>query len=68
MAMSRSLTVDEIDEDAWARAKTQIVSWMDERVSALKAEGQFEAAAKAITHVGLRTLEVQNGTSVAEPG
>lgn len=68
MAMSRSLTVDEIDEDAWARAKVQIVSWMDERVAALKAEGAFEAAAKAITHVGLRTLAVQNGTTVAEPG
>jgi type III restriction enzyme len=66
MAMSRSLTVDEIDEDAWAHAKAQIVSWMGERVAALKAGGAFEAAAKAITHVGLRTLAVQKRDHGAE--
>lgn len=68
MAICRSLTVDEIDEEAWGNAKAEIVKWMDDRVSALKAAGQFEPAAKAITHVGLRTLAVQNGTNVSEPG
>ena len=31
------------------------------------AQGKFDAAAKAITHVGLRTLAVRNGTGVTEP-
>jgi type III restriction enzyme len=67
MAIARSLTLDEIDEEAWGHAKAQIVSWMGERVAALKTSGQFDAAAKAITHVGLRTLAVRNGTGVTEP-
>lgn len=67
MAISRSLTVDEIDEEAWGHAKAQIVTWMGERVAALKTAGQFDLAAKAITQVGLRTLSVRNGSAVAEP-
>jgi type III restriction enzyme len=67
MAIARSLTLDEIDEEVWGHAKTQIVGWMGERVAALKTAGQFDAAAKAITHVGLRTLAVRNGTGVTEP-
>jgi type III restriction enzyme len=68
MAIARSLTLDEIDEEAWGHAKAQIVSWMGKRVAALKTAGKFDAAAKAITHVGLRTLAVRNGTGVTEPG
>lgn len=67
MAMARSLTLDEIDEQAWGQAKVQIVAWMAERVAALKAAGQFDSAARAITQVGLRTLAVHNGTGVSEP-
>jgi type III restriction enzyme len=67
MAISRSLTMDEIDEDAWGAAKQQIVEWMGQRIAAIKAAGLFDAAAKAITHVGLRTLAVNNGTGVTEP-
>lgn len=67
MAISRSLTIDEIDDEAWGRAKQQIVEWMGQRIAAIKARGQFDAAAKAITQVGLRTLAVNNGTGVAEP-
>jgi type III restriction enzyme len=67
MAMARSLTIDEIDEQAWSQAKVQIVTWMAERVAALKASGQFDSAARAITQVGLRTLAVHNGTGVSEP-
>jgi type III restriction enzyme len=67
MAISRSLTIDEIDDGSWDAAKRQIVEWMGQRIAALKAAGQFDAAAKAITQVGLRTLAVNNGTGVAEP-
>ena len=68
MAISRGLTIDEIDEDAWDTAKRVIVEGMGQRVDAIKAAGQFDAAAKAITQVGLRTLAVHNGTGIAEPG
>ena len=67
MAVSRSLTIDEIDDDAWAAAKLKIIEWMGLRIAAIKAAGQFDAAAKAVTQVGLRTLAVDNGTGVAEP-
>lgn len=67
MAISRSLTIDEINDDAWATAKLNILEWMGLRIAAIKAAGQFDAAAKTITQVGLRTLAVNNGTGVAEP-
>jgi len=67
MAISRSLTLDAIDESAWSTAKQQIVDWMGQRIAAIKAAGQFVGAAKAITQVGLRTLAVKSGTAVAEP-
>lgn len=67
MAISRSLTIDEIDEDTWDTAKRQIVAWMGQQLAAIKAAGQYDAAAKAIAQVGLRTLAVNNGTGVAEP-
>ena len=67
MAIARSLTMDEIDDDTWDVAKRQIVDWMGQRIAAIKTAGQFDAAAKAITQVGLHTLAVQNGTGVSEP-
>lgn len=67
MAIARSLTMDEIDDDTWDVAKRQIVDWIGQRIAAIKDAGQFNAAAKAITQVGLRTLAVQNGTGVSEP-
>jgi type III restriction enzyme len=67
MAIARSLTLDEIDDEAWGYAKAQIVTWMSELVVAYQTSGQFNTAAKAITNVGLRTLAVHNGTGVAEP-
>lgn len=67
MAIARSLTIDEIDDDAWATAKRQIVEWMGQRIAEIKAAGLFDAAATAITQVGLRTLAVDNGTGIAEP-
>jgi type III restriction enzyme len=67
MAIARSLTMDEIDDDTWDIAKRQIVDWMGQRIAAIKTAGQFNAAAKVITQVGLRTLAVQNGTGISEP-
>lgn len=67
MAISRSLTIDEINETAWSEAKGTIFTWMEMQVAALKAAGQFDTAAQLITSVGLRSLAVQNGTGVVEP-
>jgi DNA or RNA helicases of superfamily II len=67
MAISRSLTIDEIDEDTWDTAKRQIVEWMGQRIAAIKAAGQFDAAAKAVTQVDLRTLVFNNGTGATAP-
>jgi len=67
IAIARSLTIDEIDDDTWDSAKRQIVEWMGEHISAIKVAGQFDIAAKLITQLGLRTLAVNNGTGVAEP-
>ncbi|MGE6110878.1 DEAD/DEAH box helicase [Aeromonas salmonicida] len=67
MAISRSLTLDEIDDRAWAVAKRQIVEWMGERIIAIKTADQFNVSANTITQVGLRTLTVNNGTGIAEP-
>lgn len=67
MAISRSLTIDEIDENAWDAAKAQIIDWMGQQLAAIKATGQFDANATQITQVGLRTLAVNSGTGVAQP-
>jgi type III restriction enzyme len=67
MAMSRSLTLDEIDDAAWDIAKQNIIGWMGEQLTAMKADSQFDSAARAITQVGLKMLAVQNGFGIAEP-
>ena len=67
MAMARQLTMDELDEAAWAIAKTQYVEWMIQGISALKANGQFAELAKRISKVGLSVLAVDHVTGVAEP-
>ncbi len=67
MAISRSLTIDEIDETAWPDAKQRIIGWMEAQVAGMKTGGQFAAATQAITRIGLKTLAVQNATGVAEP-
>src|SRR5690606_26520904 len=58
---------DELDEDALAKGRSQIVAWMEQRIAALKAAGEFDAAARAVAQVGLRTLTVHGSTGVAEP-
>jgi type III restriction enzyme len=67
MAISRSLTMDEIFDPAWDMAKQKIVGWMGERLAAIKAAGQYAAAERGITQVGLKTMAVKDGTNVAEP-
>ena len=67
MAISRNLTMDEIDDSAWDQAKSQIIGWMTEQLAAMKAAGLFEPAATAVTRVGLKTIAVKNGTGVTEP-
>lgn len=67
MAISRNLTMDEIDDEAWDKAKHQIVAWMAEQVKVMKSANRFDPAAQSITRVGLKTLAVKNGTGVAEP-
>jgi len=67
MAISRNLTIDQIDDEAWDGAKRQIVEWMAAQITGMKSAGQYDAAAQAITRVGLKTLAVKNGTGVAEP-
>ena len=67
MAISRSLTLDEIDDTAWDTAKQQIIDWMGEQLAAMKKAGQFDEAKRGITQVGLRTMAVRNGAGIAEP-
>lgn len=66
MAISRSLTLDEIHETAFDDAKDRIVTWMLEQIALLKASGVFEKSERAITAIGLKTLAVQNGTDRSE--
>ncbi|HOW77038.1 MAG TPA: DEAD/DEAH box helicase family protein, partial [Candidatus Competibacteraceae bacterium] len=66
MAISRSLTLDEIDDAAWDRAKQQIIAWMGDQLAVMKAEGPFAATEQAMTQVGLKTLAVQNGADITE--
>lgn len=67
MAISRNLTMDRIDDEAWDEAKRQIVEWMTAQIAGMKSAGQYESAAQAITRVGLKTLAVNNGPGVTEP-
>jgi type III restriction enzyme len=67
MAMSRQLTTDEIDQDAWGSAKRQYVAWMMQGIDAIKVEGDFDAQVQAISKVEISTLAVTNVTGVAEP-
>lgn len=67
LGMARQLTMDEIDDESWDEAKARIVGWLGERVAALKASGTFDKAARAVTHVGLKTLVARPGSAVAAP-
>lgn len=64
MAISRNLTIDEIDDGAWDNAKSKIVNWMFDQVKVMKASGDFDKLKQNIIQVGLKTLAVQNGTGL----
>jgi type III restriction enzyme len=66
MAISRSLTMDEIDEDAWDAAKQQITTWMGQRIAAMKSSGLYATTARSITRVNLSRLAVQGGSELAQ--
>jgi hypothetical protein len=56
MAISRSLTIDEIDDDAWGQAKQQIVEWMgahcsDQGVGPVRCSGQGDHPC-GLAHIG----------------
>ena len=67
LGIARELTIGELDDEAWDEAKRRITGWLAEGVAALKAEGRFDTLARPVTHVRLKTLAAQPGSSVAEP-
>lgn len=67
LAMSRSLTIDEIDDLAWDKAKAQVVAWMGTQIDLLKQSGVYAEEARSITNIAVRKIAVQNGTRDAVP-
>ncbi len=67
-ALARGLNIDQIHGPVWDEAKAAIVAWMEAELSSLKASGAFGQAEMGITRVGLATLEVEQGTNLANPG
>ena len=68
MGLARALTFDRIDEDALGRIKGMLIERMGQEVQRLAARPQYSEQVKRITRVGLKTVTVQNGTSIAQPG
>ena len=68
MGLARALTFDRIDEDALGRIKGMLIERMGQEVQRLAARPQYSEQVKRITGVGLKTVTVQNGTSIAQPG
>jgi type III restriction enzyme len=66
MAISRSLTMDEIDEGAWNVAKQQIIDWMGRHIVAMKTSGLYSTTARSITQVNLSRLAVLGGSESAQ--
>ena len=64
--ISRRLTIDDIDETAWEKAKADAVSWIRDRVATLKETGQYERDWEALTRVALNTVAVQSVTGMPE--
>ena len=64
--ISQRLTIDDIDEAAWEKAKADAVAWIRDRVAVLKETGQYDRDRKAVTRVALNTVAVQSVTGMAE--
>jgi type III restriction enzyme len=62
MVISRSLTLDNIDPEAWDAAKHRIVGWMEQEISTLKKNGKFAIAENSITTLAMKQLAVEYGT------
>jgi type III restriction enzyme len=65
IAIARQLTTDDLSQEAWGSAQRQCTDWMKSCIESIKASGEFASKAKAISQVGLRTLEITNGQSAA---
>jgi len=63
MGLARGLTMDDIDDEAWGRTKKKFVSWLDEALARIKANGDFAAKLEAVVGVGLQTIVVEDGGS-----
>lgn len=63
MGLGRGLTHHQIDEKAQQWVTQQVVAWMADCVSQLRDVGDFDAHARQITGVNLRTIALR-GTSV----
>ena len=59
--LSRALTQDGIDLDAQRKIKNQVLQKIDEEINNIKAEGNFESKATAITGFALGTLTFDYG-------
>ncbi|PZN75996.1 MAG: type III deoxyribonuclease [Candidatus Methylumidiphilus alinenensis] len=66
MAISRNLTMDNIDLEAWDGAKKTIVDWMGLHIADIKAKEQFDPAEKTITQIGMKTIAVNQVIGSAE--
>ncbi|CZG54990.1 Uncharacterized protein conserved in bacteria [Legionella pneumophila] len=55
MALSRQLTIDELDEKAWEKAKLNVIRWMSDEIFILKRAKDFKNLARSITQVSLKT-------------
>jgi hypothetical protein len=68
VGLARALAFDRIDEDALARVKNMVVERMGNEINRLRDGKPYDALAKRITEIGLKTLTLQHGSGVAEPG
>lgn len=67
IGITRGLTMDGIDTDAWPSSKGRVVDWMNQLVANLRESGEFDRVSSEIKRVLLRTLAVTNDTGTAEP-
>jgi type III restriction enzyme len=68
VGLARALTFDRIDEDALARVKNMVVERMGHEIHRLRDGERYDALARRITGIGLKTLTLQQDTGVIEPG
>jgi type III restriction enzyme len=62
MALARALTQDMIAPQARQSTLKMVLDEFDKEITALKESGSFEATAKAVTALALKTLTIEYGT------